>query len=343
MNKNLLALLCIAILSTTSLSSRAEINFSGFSTLVGGRSVSDSEQTTTSTDEYTEEFALGSDSFIGLQASMAVYGDLSSTIQVISDSDSTWEMDITLSYLSYAPTDNWEISSGRQRMPLYTYSENLELSHTYHWIQAPCELYETPFESFNGFSSSYQFNIGPLNLKTKVLYGEEPDSNGEVGKSFSDIKGGLLSYNYDWLTVHAGYFEFVESSTDNGPLGTELIEGVVSSFDYSIQLDYDGWLLFAETTSYDQTGLRTDDEGVGISQPWMVSIAKQVDNITPHFTYGETRDMDFSEEDYINPFYIVGLRWDLNPSSALKFEYASEKDEDSSDINSLELALVTTF
>ena len=327
MNNKIIKTAFAAAITLVSWNSYAD--FSGFSSLVEGRTFGDESPP-------IEEFALASDSFLGLQTDMRVNDNISSVFQVISNNTGAWEMDITLSYLSFSPLESWDLVFGRQAMPHYFYSEDIALSHRYHWIAAPGRLYDAPFTSFNGISSRYQFNFDQTLVEAQILYGQEPDYGDNSGNAYTKIKGGKVIFNHDWLTVNSAYFEFVESSSNNGELENELRAGVIKSFDFATQIEYKEWLFTGEFIHLDSTALDK-----GIKQPWMISLAKPFASVTPHLTYGVYREIDTAEDDVI-PFYIAGVRWDVSPTSALKFEYASEKS-DHTKVSSMQLALVTIF
>lgn len=321
----------------------AEVNFSGFGTLAIGKKFGDDEFN--SVDGYGDSLTIEPDSFLGLQAIADIYKELDLTLQIKTKTDEgAWETDITWAFLSYDITDDWRVIAGRQRMPHYTYSDYLDVSYAYHWIEAPSEVYNAPYNSFNGISSLYTLYLGDFTLLTQLAYGEEPDDDLDLnGKTYDDIMGARLNLNYDWITVNAAYFEFEERDERTRRGVTEVIQGVLKSADFGVQIDYGDWLTVLEITSVDFQDI---GDNRGIFQPWMISVGRRFGSVMPHITYGENRDLDTGpdeNEDTSTPFYTLGFRWDFLPSASLKVEYSAEEDNDGNTGSSVQTAIVTAF
>lgn len=339
-----------AFAATVSVNSYAEINLSGFGTFAAGQAFGDESVTRQGVDGYTDEFSAEEASFVGMQVVANIYGNLGATLQLTSEGSKDWEADLTWAFLSYDIMDEWRVILGRQRMPHYLYSDYLDVSFAYHWIAAPSELYNAPFNSLNGISSLYTFDFENSSLFTQVLYGEEPDYEEDIGgdKTYEDIMGAKLVYNYDWLTVTTSYFEFQENTTTTVRVGrtrTEVdIDGVLTSLDVGVQIDYNDWLIVTEISTVDFSDM---GDGRGTIQPWMLSIAKSFytdfGTVMPHITYGQNRNLDYNDTDTYTPFGIIGTRWDFYPSVALKIEYSVEKDEDDNVGTALQAAIVSAF
>jgi predicted porin len=344
MKKKLLASALVAMVSA---GTHAEVNFSGFASLAAGKAFGESE----TVDGFeSDTISFKNNSFVALQGTSDIGDGLGATVQVLSRGSQDWEPDVTWAFLSYDVSDEWRIIGGRQRMPHYTYSDYIEVSYAYNWVTVPEELYNAPFDSFDGISSSYTMNFDNSTLTVQVLAGEEDGldvevrGTEEVYKSYADIIGGKLTYNYDWLTLTLGYFEFEETSTIDDEIDAQ---GNLVSYDVGVQVDYNDWLVSAEVTTVDLSDLHDYETGVvtglGEIQPWMVSVGKRFGDITPHATYGKYRSLDFFGSDTESDFYTVGVRWDFNPSAALKAEYSSSEDARFGDGESFQIAIVTVF
>jgi len=329
----------------------AEINFSGFATFAGGTAFGDEEVSSATVHGYDEDFSVAPNSFLGLQVVADIYGNLDATVQGTVDSAEGWDtvdnvdFDLTWAFLSYDITDNWRVIAGRQRMPHYMYSDYLTVSYAYHWIEAPTQLYNAPFDSFNGISVLNNFYWRDFTISTQFIYGEEPDSEEDIGKEYSDIWGGKVSVNYDWLTATAAYFEFDQysESTRPGPGGTtstEIEEGTLISWDLGLQAELGSWLIIGELTSVDLSDL---SDRMGTKKPWMLSVAKNIGSFTPHVSYGYNRELDFGDDDSETWFYTIGTRWDVLTSSAVKVELSGEENNDGDVGYSIEAAFVTVF
>jgi hypothetical protein len=338
MKKKLIASALVAMVST---GAQAEIETSGFASLAIGKA-SGASDTVDGFDSDT--ISLKDTSFVAYQAKSDIGEGLGATVQVVSRGADDWEPDVTWAFLSYDISDDWLVIAGRQRMPHYTYSDYIEVSYAYHWVTVPQELYNAPFDSFDGISSTYTMDFENSSLAIQVLAGDE--SNDEVEQSFAGIKGAKLTYTYDFLTATLGYFEFEETNTD---LDTDTISSIgdLISYDIAVQVDYNDWLAIAEVTTVDLSDVHPDGDstptGLGTSQPWMISVGKRFGNVMPHITYGENRNLDFFGEDSTDTFYTAGVRWDFNPSAALKVEYSASDNRRFGEGESFQVAIVTVF
>ena len=338
----------LALIATLmSFNSYADYNISGFGTVAGGKASGDDKVVHKGLAGYNDEqWSLEPGSFVGIQASIDLHDKVGITVQGLFEGSDDWEGDLTWAFISYDPTDEWRILAGRQLMPHYIYSDSIDVSYAYHWIALPTQVYNAPFNSFNGISSQYTFDFDESSLFTQLIYGAEDEK--DSGNDYKDIWGGKIAYNYDWFTLNLGYFEFKESSTNTRPapggaLETTSQEGVLISYDIGFQIDYNDWLVIAEVTTVDLTDLRDGDSGPGTRQPWMLSVAKRIGDFTPHVTYGEDRELDFNNEDSTSPFYIAGLRWDCYDSIALKVEYIHKENNDGYSAEAYQLAVVAAF
>ena len=211
-------------------------------------------------------------------------------------------------------------------------SDYLDVSYAYHWITPPAEVYGAPFDSIDGISAIYTHDMGNSSLTFQAAFGQQKTAD-TTDLDFEDVIGGTLTYNYDWLTIRLANFEFDIVST--------ALNGSITSQDLAVQADYDGWFAIAEYSPVDLTGT-----GFWEIQPWMLSVGKSFDSLTPHVTYGHYKTTAV-EAFFIpvddRPYYTIGLRWDFHDSAALKFEYSAEEDSTGNEAQSFQIALTTVF
>ena len=70
-------------------------------------------------------------------------------------------------FLSYRPTNDWLIRAGKQRIPLYLYSETVDVGVTYDFARLPTEMYSIiSSDDFTGlsFSKNWGMENGDLSL-----------------------------------------------------------------------------------------------------------------------------------------------------------------------------------
>lgn len=97
------------------------------------------------------------DSVLGLQLDAKVSNDFGATVQLKSapslSDDRRYEGSVSWAFLSYRPTNDLLLRVGKQRLPLYLYSETYDVSATYAFARLPAEMYTiSPSNDFNGVS-----------------------------------------------------------------------------------------------------------------------------------------------------------------------------------------------
>ena len=148
--KNKVALAIGSILLSSS--AYAEVNISGFASVVGGQVLDG-----TGVDEfglgptfladyplvgkYEEELTFNPDTLFGLQFSADLMDGLRATAQVVSRGADGYSASFEWAYLSYELNDNWTIQAGKKRLPLYYYSDFFDVGYSYVWIRPPSDNY----------------------------------------------------------------------------------------------------------------------------------------------------------------------------------------------------------
>src|SRR5690554_1809192 len=105
----------------------AEIQWNGFLSVGGGMTFDDDEAFA----GYDNDLSFAPDSILGLQASSDLGENLSVTGQLVARG-STSDVKAEWLYLSYQFNPNLRINVGRQRMPLFLYSDYMDVGYAYH-------------------------------------------------------------------------------------------------------------------------------------------------------------------------------------------------------------------
>ncbi len=369
------SLSCLPLGLALSFSASADIQFSGFGTLTAGM-LTDSDTQVRDFTDTDPDFSTGS--FFALQAYSDLGDGLSATAQIRAQGEDDWDPEFTWAYLSYQVQDNWRVQVGRQRIPIYLYSDYLDVSYAYHWIAPPTEVYQSVFDSLDGVGSIHDFAVGDAQVNVRFYYGQENTTRADgVEFDVDNIFSAVASVNYGWWTFRSTYVEF-EFSADLG-LGQlagawrqtpfayigddlQINEDDVTGLEFGVIYDDQDWLFVAEYIPSDLEGTI-----VGDLDPWMVSLGKRFGSVMPHITYGRNKStsVDLSgvprgldpqldgliavTEDVTefrrrnSPFVTVGARWDFHDSAAFKAEYTQSEQADGSDAGLFQVALVTVF
>ena len=131
----------------------AEFSTSGFGTLGYARS----DRAYTYQRFIDDRGTLQRDSVAGLQVDARFDHGLGATVQVKAaartDRDTGYEASIAWAFVSYRPSNDWLFRVGKQRIPLYLYSENYDVGASYDFARLPTEMYSiTPSNDFVGAS-----------------------------------------------------------------------------------------------------------------------------------------------------------------------------------------------
>ncbi|WP_189376227.1 porin [Thalassotalea profundi] len=361
MKKPINVLMLSALIATSPAS--ADIAFNGFASIVAGATTSSDEQLWGFGD--SDYFKPGS--LFGLQVSSDLSEGLSVTAQIIGRGADDWDPKFEWAYLGYRVNDSLKVLVGRQRAPLYMYSDFLDVSYAYPWITPPRGVYDLPLDSIDGVSAVYDFELGEFSSTLHVVYGANTDEINAFGETikpdFDDIFGAAFTANKDWLTLRAAYFT-AESTL---PLAATqpLVQGwqmtpfaeVANSItltkkdtsfaELGFQLDFDSFFIVGEYTelqikdsfypkeksSYIMAGYRFSDKVAHIT---FGQDESSVNRITGTVPYGLDPTLDYlkAQTDGLadsqandTNYVTIGLRWDFHDSAALKFEYSDYQDD----------------
>ncbi|MBU3020242.1 hypothetical protein [Aestuariibacter sp. A3R04] len=374
--KNLIIPACL-LASAAPFNAFAEVNLSGFGSVVGGIST----ESDAIVRGYEDSVEIKQGSFFALQAYSDLSDGLSATVQVRARGLDDWEPEFTWAYLSYEVDTNWRIQVGRQRIPIYLYSDYLDVSYAYHWIAPPSEVYKATFDSIDGISSIHDFSVGDAMVNLRAYYGQEDYTNADGDElELDDVFSVVASVNYGWWTFRTSYIQFdmtgniglgelvnAWKQTPYGSVGDDLAinEDRLTGFEVGVIFDNQDWLFLAE---YIPSTL--ENSVIGDYEPWMVSVGKRFGEgkYMIHGTVGEdvvesatsvngvpvgvdpaldaliaTTEGVIDRNTYENMFYTVGLRWDFHDSAAFKAEYTHTDLAEGGDAGLFQVALVTVF
>ena len=109
------------------------------------------------------------DSIAGVQADIKFTDSIGATVQGTFapslKSDSSWDGTLAWAFLSWRPANDWLIRMGKQRLPLYLYSESMDVGQTYDFARLPTEMYSiAPTTDYIGasFSKTWNPDLGEL-------------------------------------------------------------------------------------------------------------------------------------------------------------------------------------
>lgn len=114
-----------------------------------------------------DQGTFNADSVAALQADWRLSPRWSATVQLKAapseSSDSQWRLRPAWAFLGWRPADAWLVRAGRMRLPLYMYSESMDVGVAQDMARLPVEMYSiAPSNDYNGLSVSHSRSSGLL-------------------------------------------------------------------------------------------------------------------------------------------------------------------------------------
>jgi len=365
MNKHLISIALASALASASVS--AEIELSGFVSIVGG--------VTTSSDEelydYNDNIDFAQGSLFALQASSDLGNGLGVTVQLAAEGANEWDPDFKWAYVSYDASDSLRILAGRQRVPFFMYSDFLDVSYAYGWVAPPKDLYDgAVFDTFDGLGAVYTTNFGDVDATFHGVYGRNldplklDDVVQPAATQFNDLTGLSATLTYDWLTLRAAYF------TTDMTINLKAFDDLAAAWQAAGQADIsqniaveEDQAIFTELgfqVNLDQVivvgeyiNIQLDGTSFADEDAYYVMAGYQFDKFLVHATYGANEETPQDGFTSAVPFGIdpgldalkgitegvvasqvsetnyvtVGVRYDFHESAALKVEYTDYSND----------------
>lgn len=217
LTKAIRASMLAGLIATPFSTAMADIQWNGFLSVGGGMTFDDDETFA----GYDNDLSFAPDSILGLQASSDLGENLSVTGQLVARGD-TSEVKAEWLYLSYQLNPNLRINVGRQRMPLFLYSDYVDVGYAYHFQRPPTSVYMSPINSVDSVSLLYKRFVGPLETALHAWGGSYKENDVEFEGQILDLEitdnvGASLTLVYnDWLTVRGIYSQAKTTITGEG-------------------------------------------------------------------------------------------------------------------------------
>lgn len=210
-----LSCLVVAALGCTLVAPAAqalELSWSGFATLGYAQSDADFHYLRWIDDGGS----FNADSVGGAQLDVKLTPRWSATLQLraapATDHDSRWKLEPSWAFVAWRPADGWLLRAGKLRVPLYLYSELLDVGVAHDMARLPLEMYSlSPINELTGFSASYDWALddaGENLLNVNLFAGSDQVTtrgwvpNGipgllPAGAQFMDTKASALGLAFD--------------------------------------------------------------------------------------------------------------------------------------------------
>ena len=361
--KSILALGILAALASATASAQG-VQITGFGQMVAG-TVTDG--TSFPGTGYDSDWDFKDESLFAIQ----VRGDLneqwSATAQIVARGREDFDPEFAWAYVSWNGGNGWSSKLGRQRIPLFRYSDFLEVGYAFPWLRPPHAVYNFQFSNFDGGSLAYSFGSGSWFSTVSVIGGKNVSSvtiqGAPADQELQSLVGGSFETVYnDWLTLRAGYYQadVLIDAQALSPLFSALngagFSNVTAALDYNedagnflgfgAEVNHGNWLLISEFTK-----VEIEDSFFSDKTQFYVTGGYRFGAWTPTLTYGR-REGDAKAEiigllpnvaplaplragvsqvvfsDDLDATYVgFGLRWDLSTNIALKADYTRYEND----------------
>lgn len=117
------------------------------------------------------------DSLAGFQVDARYGSQFSATFQAktapATANDTQYEATVSWAFVAFRPNNDWLFRAGKQRIPLYLYSETYDVGATYDFARLPTEMYSlTPSNDFTGVSLGRTWKALDGDFSVDGLWGE---------------------------------------------------------------------------------------------------------------------------------------------------------------------------
>lgn len=254
----------------------------------------------------TDKIKFDEGSLIGLQSKFAINESTSATVQLVArgTKKESWSPDIEWAFVSHQFTPNLKVRGGKLRLPLFMYSDYLEVGYAQVGVRVPTEVYgPVVVTSLTGGDFIYDIELEDSTLSFQGFAGSQKLTANKhsynAPTEFNEILGGVVNWTDDTWTLRAVYGQAKVSSDVNWnstsaalkPLG-----GVIANttFDndaakfYGLGARYDNGslMLSSELTRTEVEGFYTDVDSA------YLTAAYRLNKVTPYFTVSHMRTKD---------------------------------------------------
>ena len=307
----------------------------------------------------TEDLTFEKDTRFGLQVSSDITDNMSVVAQLLGRGDQgNFNAIIEWAYIDYEFHDTTSIHVGKIKQPVYLVNDYVEVGYAYPWIRPPQEVYysNNPLNTVNGIELLLQFPVGKGTLSFQPYLGSNRDEIANGGGAYfeaENIYGIDIKYSGRGYAVHASNFQcevkvfgtpFVQSADLVG--GEVLVDLDGSKGDCNVSST--GFNLdLANVVVYAEWQKRTTDETLsrafGDTESYYATLGYRIGKWLPHLTFasiegeastvglptngaaevvtGPATGFNINFPVAIQTSITAGLRYEVNDSAALKFEY----------------------
>jgi hypothetical protein len=301
---------------------------------------------------YTDNSAnFSQDSKIGFQGTFNISDSTQAVMQLMMRGEYDWDVEAEWAYLSHRFDNGIKVRGGKLRVPLFMYSDYLDVGYAQPFARPPEEVYGTiPFSSYTGAGIAYDVEYDDSTLSMQAFGGESDVKNTNV--KLSNLMGANLSWTDEVWTLRGVYATAIldgdvtrsaQAQVPGQPAGTMFtVERTLLSINdargefVGVGASYDNGEMLAviEWTRAEVDGAYPDTDA------GYITLGYRIKAFTPYVTvaYLESTDdeerLPLSQQAAFQKIafnaertaYSLGLRWDALDNLAVKFDVTYAND-----------------
>ena len=308
------------------------IQVSGFASVIGSQVLDGSGYVADypNLGAYDDQLDLGQESKMGLQLSANVTEEMRATMQVMSRANNNYDPQVEWLFMNYAIRDDLELQAGRLRVPVYYYSEYMDVGYAYPWIRVPADAYSLDLTTFNGLQLNYRTNMGAVDISSALFTGRQQangDSElmsflfgGNVQRSFTNLLGVGVEFSTDSTVAKITYsqadMEQLRSNSFN-VADDGLTNEAISFIDVFVKQSFGDAEVMVEYNKYDPFYI-----SYFVSGTYQVGAVKYYVMHSQFELDAQIGGVPIEEHDTNS----VGLRYDFQPRVAFKVDISMIND-----------------
>lgn len=367
----------ILALSASGSAMAVDVSFNGFGSFIVGKTVSQGTLSmnspttylasptfgnTTSGQpnadaSYDDDWSYRPDTKLGFQLNLNSDSGFGGTLQATMHGANDLHPEIEWAYVNYDATPDFRINVGQQRIPLFLYSDYLDVGYAQHWVRAPMDVYGVGVSAYKGGSASYRFDINSWSARVEGYYAAEANNDTDIiwRSRMEDLSGVVLTAQKDWLTLRTSYHyaDALYSDTDNllvFPAKTitenNPAEGHFASLGFTADFDEyfaAGEYVYLNADPFYDAVVSAGNIGIrarsGTRTAYMLTAGKRINDLTLHATYSRSdAEIEIPAagfNDLKRSTLSAGVRWDFTDNMAFKAEITDASDISDSAVKSL--------
>lgn len=312
------AAMLAALASTPAVYADDDVQFAGFASFVYAKTISDREEG--DLDSISAEGSERDFNKFGLRMDKDLQDGLSFTSQLIAKGSDDYDPEIDWMFATIELNPSLSLGIGKMRLPLFQYSDFLDVGYAYQWIEPPAAVYSGGFDALDGMKLSYLSDLGDWSSEVQVWLGNIEEDVLQIDDSY----GVAWQVDGEWISLRAVYgFGRVTSASGNTDVGLTGIEEGIASLETAVNTAPPNGL----GGSLDLSGVMDDlklegDDGtfIGIAafmdfDGYFMGIEATQTTVDDTVVFGDTKS-----------YYIMaGMR--LPQSWTLTFTYSKDDDE----------------